>query len=170
MSLSGLQRLDVGRNPPLIVSVDLTSGRPFSIIHREAEMATVPIEARVSLEALLKAVEQLSTSELEQFVVRVVALRGRRKAPGLSEEETDLLLNINRGLPQDLQARYDALVDRRRAEKLTAEEHDELVRLTDQVEQLEAERLRSLAELARLRETSLPALMKQLGIEPPPYA
>ena len=49
-------------------------------------------------------------------------------------------------------------------------EHEELLRLTNQVEGLEADRLAHLAELARLRRTSLTALMEELGIQPAPDA
>lgn len=133
-------------------------------------MSTLHIEAQVSLDALLRAVEQLSLPELEQFAAQVLTLQARRKAPGLSKEETDLLLLINRGVPPNVQARYDELTARRRAETLTPEEHDDLLCLTDQIEKLDAERMAHLARLARLRGSSLSALMNQLGIEPPAYA
>ena len=133
-------------------------------------MTTLYVEAEISFEALLKAVEQLSEPELERFVSQVIALQARHKAPSLPKGEADLLLKINRGLPANVQARYEALVARRKAETLTGDEHNELLRLTDQVEQLEAERMRSLATLARLRQTSLTALMEALGIQPPAYA
>jgi hypothetical protein len=56
------------------------------------------------------------------------------------------------------------LIARRRAEALTPSEHEELLFLTNQAEQLEAERLARLAELARLRHTSLPILMEDLRL------
>jgi hypothetical protein len=73
-------------------------------------------------------------------------------------------------VPPEIQRRYDQLIAKRRAESLTPDEHDELLRLTDQMENLEARRMEHLAELARLRQTSLPALMKTLGIRTPAYA
>ena len=42
-----------------------------------------------------------------------------------------MLLEINRSLPADTQRRYDGLIAKRRAEVLTPEEYDELLRLTD---------------------------------------
>lgn len=47
-------------------------------------MPTIHVEAEVSREELLKAVEQLSPQELSQFVSQVLTLRARRDAPGLS--------------------------------------------------------------------------------------
>ena len=56
----------------------------------------------MSHEQLLKALEQMPTDELDQFVDRVVVLRAQRRAPHLSEKESELLLKINRGLPDNL--------------------------------------------------------------------
>jgi hypothetical protein len=52
----------------------------------------------------------------------------------------------------------------RRSETLTAEEYDELLKLTAQIEKLDVERLEYLKELACIRQISLTALMKQLNI------
>ena len=133
-------------------------------------MATVQVEAQLSSSELLKAVGQLSQSELEQFVFQVIALQAQRKAPRLPRVEAQLLLKINRGVPPDIQPRYDELVAKRRAGTLTQSEHAELLRLTDRMEQLEAKRVEYLARLARLRKTSLTALMQDLNIRPPAYA
>ena len=61
-------------------------------------------------------------------------------------------------------------MSRRRAGTLTPEEHQELLRLTGEAERLQAERIERLAELARLRGTSLGAVMNELGIRPSPNA
>lgn len=126
-------------------------------------MATVRIEAELSAEDLLKAAGQLSPRDLEEFVQRILALQARRRAPSLAHTETELILKINQGVPSELQARYDELIARRRAETLTPEEHGELLRLTEQMEGLEVQRVEHLAELARLRQTSLTAVMEALA-------
>lgn len=133
-------------------------------------MPTVQVEANLSFDDLLQAAQQLSEPELEKFVGQVVALQAQRKAPSLSQSETELLLKINQGIPHHLQLRYDELIIRRRAEILTPEEQRELLELTAQVEAIEAKRIEDMAELARLRRTTLPSLMKELGIQPPVYA
>jgi len=132
-------------------------------------MATVKGAAQLSTDELLQAVSRLSPAEFEQFAARLRALEAQRKAPSLPRAEAELLLQINQGVAPEVQERYDALIAKRRAESLTPDEHDELLRLTDQMENLEARRLEHLAELARLRQTSLPALMKTLGIRTPAY-
>jgi hypothetical protein len=81
-------------------------------------MPTVQLEAQLSPEQLLKAVGQLSTPELEAFANDVLTLRAERVAPRLSSEEATLLQQINQGLPDELQKRFNELVARRRAETL----------------------------------------------------
>jgi hypothetical protein len=130
----------------------------------------IQVKTELSFDELLKAVEQLSLSDLEQLMSQVIALQAQRKARSLSKAETELLLKINQGLPPDVQQRLNELVAKRQAETLSFEEHQELLQLTDQIEKSDAKRVQYLTELARLRGASLTALMKELGIHPPAYA
>lgn len=57
---------------------------------------------------------------------------------------------------------------KRRTGVLTDAEHEELLELIEQIEAAQVERLAHLAELAHLRGMSLPKLMDDLGLEPPP--
>jgi hypothetical protein len=66
-------------------------------------------------------------------------------------------------LPDELRDRYNELTTRREQEALTPDDHQELLRLTDEVERVEVDRLAALAELARVRCVPLPALMDDLG-------
>lgn len=88
----------------------------------------------------------------------------------LSERESELLLQINRGLAAGMAERYQDLMSRRRAGTLTEEEQRELLRLTEESERLQAERVERLAELARLRARPLGVLIEELGILPSPNA
>jgi len=133
-------------------------------------MPVIQVEAQVPTDELLKAVGRLSQPDLEQFVFQVIALRAQRQAPGLPHAESELLLKINEGVPSDIQKRYNELIAKRQAEALTPDEYEELLQMTQQVEKLEVRRVEYLAELARLRGTSLTALMENLGIRPPAYA
>lgn len=133
-------------------------------------MPVIHVNAQVSQEQLLKAVEQMHSEELEAFVTQVLALRARRDASATSPEESELLARINKGLPPESQSQYDELVAKRQAGTLSSDEHRELLRLSDEIERLNAERLDHLSQLARLRRTSLPELMRALGIEAPSHA
>jgi hypothetical protein len=129
-------------------------------------MPTIQIEANLSNEQILNAARQMSRQELSQLVEQVLALRARHEASVLPAAESELLLKINQPVPDDLQRRYDELIARRDERALSPEERQELLRLTDQVELLEAERVKRLIELAQLRHVSLDDLMRSLGMEP----
>ncbi len=132
-------------------------------------MPTVQVEAQLTTDKLLQAIQQLDKSELDQFVFQVVNLRAKRQAPSLPKAEAELLQKINRGLPARFQKKYRELLAKRQAEDLGAEEYSELLNLTNQVEKLEAQRVGYLVELARLRQTNIADLMDSLGIQHPAY-
>ncbi len=132
-------------------------------------MSTVKVEVQLFSGDLLKAVEQLSQSDLEQFVSQVMTLQAQRKARSLPQIEAELLIKINQGIPSDIQRLYNELIAKREAETLTVEEHQNLLQLTEQVEKLQAQRIESLAELARIRGISLTVLMTNLGIKTSEY-
>jgi hypothetical protein len=124
------------------------------------------IRSQASTDDLLDAVARLPTEELAVFAERVATLRAERTAAHLSHDETALLLQIERGLPTESRVRYDELVAKRRNESLGADEHAELIALTDTIEHLDAERMEALIALAQMRRTSLGELMHALGIQP----
>lgn len=120
-----------------------------------------------STEQIISAVAQLSLSELERVFDRVLALQAERKAAHLSPVESGLLVRINRGLPPELRERLALLKARREDESITDAEYEELTRLSDQAEELHAERVAAMVELAKLRGVCLSELMNQLGIHFP---
>jgi ribosomal protein L29 len=125
---------------------------------------TMASVAKPSSEDLFRALQELETPELDRLTERLFALRAQRTIPHLDERETDLLQKINQGLPEETARRYHDLMARRRGGKLSVEEHEELLGLTAQAEDLQAERIEYLTELARLRRTPLRALMEELGL------
>lgn len=122
--------------------------------------------AHPSADELLREIQRLGMREIEQLLARLLRLRAERSAPSLSARETELLTRINQGLPEPVASRYQELMERRRRAVLTPEEHQELLGLTDTAEALQAERARLLADLARLRGTSLNELVEELGLQP----
>jgi hypothetical protein len=130
-------------------------------------MTILRVEADLAPEKLLEAIDRLSTEEVAEILQRLLALKAQRTAPSLPQAESQLIDEINRGLPDEASARYQALMGQRREGTLTPEEYRELLRLSDQAEELEAARIRALSELARLRGTSLAEVMEELGIQAP---
>ena len=121
----------------------------------------------MSTKELLKAAERLKPSQLDRFVSDVIALKAQRQAPRLTATETTLLQNINQGLPPLVRKKWQHLVRKRDARKLTPKEYQELLRLVDQIEELQANRVKWMAQLAQLRKISLDELIKELSIQNP---
>lgn len=127
-------------------------------------MPLVHIEANLSTEQLLQAVKQLEPDQLETFATKILALRAGQQAPAASAVESELLLKINEALPTKSQHRYEELIAKRQAESLTPADHQELLRLGDEMERKEVDRLQALKALADLRRIPLRDLMNQLGL------
>lgn len=125
---------------------------------------------RISGETILAAMKRLDTSELETLVPKCIALGAARRAPHLKPTESKLLARANQTLPQELKSRLSKLQKKRDSRSLSKAESDELIALSDRVEQLHAARLEALADLARLRGKTLTELMDQLGIRFPANA
>lgn len=120
----------------------------------------------IGKEQLMNAVLQMPPNELEEFVRKVFSIKARERAPVLSERESELLQQINRGLPSATQKRLNDLIAKRRAATISAKELRELKKLTDQVEIFDASRLELLIELSHLRNVPLRKLIKPLGLKP----
>jgi len=85
------------------------------------------------------------------------------------KKESRLLLKINQSLSQIEWARYRDLIAKRQAETLLPAEQDELIQISNEIEEKNAERIEYVAELARLRRLTLPTMMSELGLKPVSY-
>jgi hypothetical protein len=121
---------------------------------------------QIEKDQLLEAVLQLPERELEQFVAKAISIKARERSQALTEREAELLLEINQGLPRATQRRLNQLIEKRRAETISAKELRELKTLTDQIEEADVNRLELLIELSHLRNVPLRKLIKQLGLNP----
>ncbi len=128
-------------------------------------MKVVHVNTELPFEELLKAVGQLSGEELEKLMREVVSRRARLMAPSFSEKETVLLEKINKGFPQGMRKRFAELDRKRKAEKLSPLEQEELAKLTDKIEDFNAERIGFMAQLARLKGVSMSELVKEFELE-----
>ena len=123
----------------------------------------------MSLDELIKAANELDKTDLDRLFHQVVVLRAHRKLNILPEEEAQLLQKINQGMDSELRSQYQVLRKKREDETLTDSEYEMLIQLSNQIEQFGAQRLESLASLARLRQVSLSTIMDSLGIQPVTY-
>ena len=100
--------------------------------------------SQIELDQLLNGVAQLETTDLERFAEQVNLILAQRKVPSLPQPEAELLQQINRGLPETTQHRYNELRAKLYTETITPEEHQELLALVDIAEHADADRLQHL--------------------------
>lgn len=117
---------------------------------------------------VVNAAEDLSLPELETVIAQLMAVRARRAIEAGRSAETDLIHLIKDAIPAVVQRRYDQLKVKRRTTNLTEAEHEEFLRLIDVVEEIDAQRVQYLAQLARLRGTTVEQVMASLSLTPPP--
>ena len=118
---------------------------------------------------LQNMVKQFNSSDLEKFALFVYQIHAQRKAPSLPHHESKLVMRINQKLPSDIQVAYDNLIAKRQTETLNSKEYQELLDLTEKVEQFEAKRIEAMTELGGLRQISLTQLINDLDIKSPTY-
>jgi len=135
-------------------------------------MSALTLELAPDLESRLRreaAREGLDTQGYILSTLREHLARARSSVPRMPSDESALLQEISRGLAAAIWQRYGELKKSRQAETLTAEEQSELIALSDRIEEMNVRRMKSVIELARLRRTSVDALMDDLGIKSPLY-
>jgi hypothetical protein len=125
------------------------------------------IELPPDLEMQLREQARRHGKGLEQYVAGLIKDRAaaqKSKTQPLTAEETRLFEKINRGFTDEFWKRLRALDKKRRQAKLTEQERQELITMTEQLEAANVERLRALTELAAMKNMELDTLMKELGL------
>ena len=122
------------------------------------------MKARATPEKVIQDMERLTATQLDNVLAKAAVLRLQKRKLVLPSRESHLLRVINRGLSPDKNARLNALQQKLRAETINEREHAELLRMTNELERLGAERLKALIELAALRRTTVRKLMQAMGL------
>lgn len=133
-------------------------------------MTTIQIQTQLSFETLLNSLQQLEPAELDQLANATSLIRAKKRAPNLTAVETELLQKIqNSTISLETRQRCSELTDAQRKRPLSAPERQELANLIDQMELINAQRLKHLIALAELRQITLDEIMRQLEIKPFSY-
>lgn len=119
---------------------------------------------KLNPEQILEQMGQLALSDLEQVMNKGYYLLAEKKAPHLSKRETELFREINDSFDEVFWHRYKELREKLEDETMTPTENEEFLNMNEEVEAKNVIRLRSVAELAQLRQMSIPDLMNQLGL------
>ena len=129
---------------------------------------TIHLNVTSELERQLNQVARQMGLTPDTYIMRLLQqeLQKRAAPERLSHEESVLLQQINASLSSIEWERYRALLEKREAETLIVSEQAELIAFSDQIEAANVRRMQAVAELARLRNTTLPALVASLGLSP----
>jgi hypothetical protein len=130
-------------------------------------MALSSAPAKLTTDDIFAAIAQLQPTEADQLTLRLLYLQAQRKAPHMPEYEAALLDRIYQAKRPGFRERFDELSSKFRTSTLTPEEHEEMLRLTDEAEAFDVQRLEALGELAKIRKMTVPALMRKLGLKAP---
>ncbi|MFK7932014.1 MAG: hypothetical protein AB8G22_00810 [Saprospiraceae bacterium] len=84
----------------------------------------------------------------------------------LAQQEKNLLEKIHLGISDEKWQRYSCLIQKREGHSISKLELEELIQLSDLVENANVERIQNLIKLAEIREVTLATLMGELGIQP----
>ncbi len=120
---------------------------------------------QIDLKSILQGIALLDTSNLRLFGNEVLQLVLRRTANDEQVREMGLVYQIYTLIPQEIKIRYDELLTKLETDDLDAKEHQEYVELNEQMENFSVERLKLLIELAEIRQTTVPNVMLQLGLQ-----
>jgi hypothetical protein len=121
---------------------------------------------RQRLQTLVETLPEASLLQAESLLIQLnpaIALVDRR-----SNEEAPLLAIIQRRLPPQAQARLNTLRQRLADETITEAEHQELLTFIDPIEQMDADRVEAMIQLAQLRQVDLNTIIQEFLPHPLP--
>jgi hypothetical protein len=118
-----------------------------------------------NLDNIYQMLSGMNLLELNQVMNKVMRLRKQKLPTVLSKVETELIRKINKGLPLDIQKRYDFLLIKKKAQELSNEEYAELLEITSFSEQFNVQRLESVVELSKIRNKPFDELILKLGLK-----
>jgi hypothetical protein len=98
----------------------------------------------------------------------IMELLQQQLRPNLSQAtDSELLAQTNLGLSQRTWEHYHCLIAKRREESLSNSEQAELIAISEQIEQANAQRIKALIVLADRQNVTLEQIMQDLEIESP---
>lgn len=123
----------------------------------------------MNTQQIISTVRRMPLADLDELVDEVLTIQAERRAPHLSGEESKLMRTIQRRLSESKQNRLRELQALRDKGKFSVGGYAELAAITDELEEIHADRMKALLELANLRGTSVAEQMNQIGINLPDY-
>lgn len=106
-------------------------------------------------------VETLPEESLLRAESLLIDLKSAVVNPSIASQEAPLIAIIERRLPPEEQTRLNTLRQRLADETITEAEHQELLAFIDPIEQMDAERVEAMIQLAQLRQVSLNIIIQE---------
>ncbi len=123
----------------------------------------------MSTTSILNVIKKLPTSQFDLVLNKMIVFRTQSRSRSSTQRERVLLANIVRGAPAPLLQEYRELIEKRRAQGLSAAEQKRVIVVADELESFNVRWLRWLTELASLRGTPVARLMRTLELPAKPY-
>ena len=136
---------------------------------------TIVLDVAPELESQIREAAENAGISTDDFILESIKKRldqTKQQAitqSRLSKVESDLIQKINQSLSQIQWSRYQELLAKRQSETLTQEEQSELISFSDQIEAANVKRIELVAELAQIRQTTIPVIMQELGLKSKAY-
>jgi len=128
-------------------------------------------KAQIEIGKIKSLFPKLSTNDLEDFLLDIKTIIGSRKNTKKGSKEVELIEKLNETvLTEESIVAYSNLIEKRDDSSLTEKEQSELDELIKADLVLQTKRIHILGELAKLRNKTVPEVMKQLGLQTPPSA
>ncbi|HBE16628.1 MAG TPA: hypothetical protein DEG17_09010 [Cyanobacteria bacterium UBA11149] len=131
-------------------------------------MTTITLNLSPQLEHQLWLEAAKQGIEPDLYILKTLQEHLESSSPTAQLTEADLLQQINIGFSATIWKQYHTLIAKRHAETLSSEEYDQLIQLSNRLENLNVTRIQALIQLATLRNQSLTELMENLGINSDP--
>jgi hypothetical protein len=130
-------------------------------------MGTVKIKKglQVGVDDLVQSISRLNNTELTTFFERLNYLLISQKTPSKLGQEAILLQQIRAMIPASVIRRFKHLQTKQHNYSISEKEQEEILIITDFIEQKSAERITLLASLAKIRQISLTELAQQLQLK-----
>lgn len=130
-------------------------------------MQTVEIKKglQVGFDDLVQSVSRLNTAELTAFFEKLNHAIGGQKSLSPLGEEAILLKQIKAIIPMSVIRRFKELQVKQHDNTISEKEAEEILVITDFIEEKSAERIELLAALSKIRHIPLSDLVKELQLK-----
>jgi hypothetical protein len=127
-------------------------------------MSSVRISSEITVKDLLQGVAQLSSEELDYFIERAIEIRSSKENISEEAQIKALIEAVGKGPEQSWLQRLEELDQKRISNTLSDQELKEFQQMGEELEEWNTQRLKHLVQLAVLKKTDLPTLVKELEL------